>query len=127
MESAFQNDCTRYCDSSVYVEAGLRCECYLYNQQGGIYLADKTLESVLNKGVAETHCHFNAGLEYVYLWQKYMDLRFWGSIIDTEEKYREFCAKAKVSFGLLLYRIVWAEYFGNENKTESGGFYKRRI
>lgn len=93
-----------------FVEAELTDVFYLYNQTGGILLADKTLEKVLQRGMAETHMHFNAGVEFTYLWQKRMDLRKWEKKLISEEKYKEFCALDKATFQIMIYRLLWAEY-----------------
>ena len=104
--------------AAFYVESGLRDVSYLYNQQGTIFLADKTLEKILNKGVAETHCHFNAGLEYIYLWQQYMDLRLWDNVLVSEHIYVHFCKTNKIGIEVPIYRAIWSEYLESDGAEE---------
>lgn len=47
--------------------------CYVPNL---IFLADMPLKKVLQKGVAETHLHANAGISYQFLWQNVMKLNY---------------------------------------------------
>ena len=62
---------------------------FLYNQNGGITLADKVLDKVLIKGFAETHMHMNAGIEYSVLWEGTMTYRYWLHILDNEKNYEK--------------------------------------
>lgn len=48
----------------------------LYEQKSYIILADKLLNKVLQKGLAENHMHFNVGMDYEVVWLRYMNLRF---------------------------------------------------
>ena len=96
--------------AAFFVEAGLGEVFYLYNQTGGILLSDKTLDKILQPGIAETHMHLNAGREFMYYWEARMEPAVWEKSLETEEKYREFCREDDPIFPLVLYRIVWAEY-----------------
>lgn len=105
--------------AAFYVEAGLKDVCYLYNQTGNIALADKTLEKILCKGTAETHLHFNAGIEYTYFWQKCMDLRVWEPALESVGKYRKFSKRTRMRLEIPVFRILCAEYLEQERH---GGF-----
>lgn len=45
-----------------------------YNVPNLIYLDDMLMRKVLNKGVAETHIHANAGISYQHLWKNNVSL-----------------------------------------------------
>lgn len=97
-----------------FVRSGLSEVFYLNHQTGNILLADKILDKILQKGLAETHMHFNAGGEFCYLWQQQMDFRIWDKKIDDrKDEDRE-----AVTFVQAVYRMLWAEYLENE-KNES--------
>lgn len=57
------------------VDNGLGMEA-LYEQRPYIILADKLLDKVMRKGLAENHMHFNVGMDYEAVWLHYMDLGF---------------------------------------------------
>lgn len=57
------------------VDKGFGMEA-LYEQKSYIALADKLLNKVLQKGVAENHMHFNVGMDYEAVWLHYTDLKF---------------------------------------------------
>lgn len=90
-----------------FIEANLKKVYYLHNQTGGILLADKTLEKILQKGLAETHMHFSAGSDFMYIWQNEMEPDIWekGLIKDKKESYLK-----NGTFSLAVYRMLWAEY-----------------
>lgn len=48
----------------------------LYEQKSYIALADKLLSKILQKGLAENHMHFHAGMDYEAIWLRYMDFGF---------------------------------------------------
>lgn len=48
----------------------------LYEQKSYIALADKLLDKVLQKGLAENHMHFNVGMDYEVIWLRYTDPAF---------------------------------------------------
>ena len=102
--------------AAFFVETGLEDVFYLEGQTGGILLADKTLEKILQKGLAETHMHFKAGAEYSFLWQEVMDLRTWEKALLNEYDYDNTCQMKKSTFLLPVYRLVWAEYLENESE-----------
>ncbi len=88
---------------------------FLYNQNGGITLADKVLDKVLIKGFAETHMHMNAGIEYSVLWEGTMTYRYWLHILDNEKNYE----KKYLQLYLFIYRILYAGYLREKNKTDN--------
>lgn len=104
--------------AAFFVLCDLRDEYYLTNQSGSIMLADKTLEHIFKKGLAETHLHFNAGIDFQYLWQHRMNPISW----ENEHKRNSFfdaCKEDFSGFPMMVYRIIWAEYLETGNK---GGF-----
>ena len=90
-----------------FVEADLKQVHYLYNQTGGILLADKTLEKILRRGLAETHMHFTAGNDFMYIWQNEMNPLEWESRFG-EDKWERYIKEG--TFVLAVYRVLWAEY-----------------
>lgn len=57
----------------------------LYEQKSYIALADKLLNKILQKGLAENHMHFHAGIDYEAIWLRCMDLGFWTAYDDGKE------------------------------------------
>ena len=101
--------------AAFFVEAGLTERQYLYNQSGNIFLADKTLEKVLQKGIAETHMHFNVGLAYTVLW-KYVTNPFNWEIYFERAISWPFPTDAVVLFRAIIYRILYASYMERQRK-----------
>lgn len=95
-----------------YIEARLENPFYLYGQTGRILLADKTLGRLLEKGVAETHFHMNAGIDYELLWEKATHLEFWEKVITTKEEYENMNSKQRDAFGfhVVIFRLILAEF-----------------
>lgn len=91
-----------------FVEVDLCDTMYLEGQTGAIFLADKALEKILQKGLTETHLHFNAGAEFAYLWQKITDVRYWK--LEDEEQYWKKWKKQHISYIIPVYRLLWGEY-----------------
>lgn len=96
--------------AAFFVEANLKEVFYLYNQTGGILLSDKTLDKLLQQGIAETHMHLSAGGEFVYYWEARMEPAVWEQNLASQEKYRRFCGEDDPGFPVMMYRILWAEY-----------------
>lgn len=92
-----------------FVLCNLREEYNLFNQSGNIMLADKTLEQVFRKGLAETHMHFNAGVDFQYLWQHRMNPKSW---LNESSRNHFFYNSRDDLCGLtvMIYRNTWAEY-----------------
>lgn len=95
---------------------------FLYNQNGGITLADKVLDKILIKGFAETHMHMNAGIEYSVLWEGAMTYRYWLYILDDKKNYD----KRYLQLYLFMYRVLCAAYLREKNKDESFLKYLKR-
>lgn len=57
----------------------------LYEQSSMISLSDKLLSKILQKGIAETHVHLNAGYDFQTVWEKNMDLNLWRRILECRE------------------------------------------
>lgn len=64
------------------VQCGLNMTA-LYEQSSMISLSDKLLGKVLQKGMAETHLHLNAGYDFQTMWEKNMDLNLWRKILTS--------------------------------------------
>lgn len=88
---------------------------FLYNQNGGITLADKVLDKVLIKGFAETHMHMNAGIEYSVLWEGAMTYHYWLYILNDEKNYD----KKNIQLYLFIYRILYAAYLRERNRNDN--------
>ena len=103
--------------AAFYVKAGLTEPCYLYGQTGRIMLADKTLERVLQKGIAETHLHMNAGINYELLWEYATTLNFWESRIVSGEVYEKTISSGtSVGFHIVIFRLVLAIFLEEYEK-----------
>lgn len=90
-------------------------EDYLYMQNGVIFLGDNILEEVLKKGISETHLHFNAGMQYQYIWQNYMNPLKW-DLYDRTNVIKYLYGKDRkenIPFHVVFYRTVFAEYLEN--------------
>ena len=83
----------------------------LYEQKSYIALADKLLDKVLQKGLAENHMHFNVGLDYEAIWLWYTDLDFLENTSIKTLKTKEF----RERFGVALFRALAACYVENGN------------
>ncbi|APH21139.1 hypothetical protein CF088_12475 [Clostridium botulinum] len=62
------------------LDNGMEDEYYLSGYHSLVVLDDLQLEQILNKGVAETHLHLKAGINFILSWQDLMCLK--------EEKYK---------------------------------------
>lgn len=104
--------------AAFFVTAGLTKREYLYNQNGNIFLADKTLEKVLQKGIAETHMHFNVGLAYTALWKYVTNPFSWERYFDKSTSWN-FQIDAAVLFRAIIYRILYAHYMEEQKLDEA--------
>lgn len=87
-------------------------EDYLYMQNGAIFLGDNILEEILKKGISETHLHFNAGMQYQYIWQNYMNPIKW-DLYDKTNTIKYLYGKngkEDIPFHVVFYRTIFAEY-----------------
>lgn len=82
----------------------------LYEQKSYITLADKLLHKVLQKGLAENHMHFHAGMDYEAIWLRCMDLGF---LEECSFKTRK--PETYQRLGIALFRVLAACY------VEEGG------
>lgn len=110
--------------AAFYAETGMTEPFRLYGQGNNIELADKILEKVLCKGTAETHMHFNAGMDSNYFWQRSMDPRRWENAVEEKKKYESFCAKNKIKVEIVYFRILCAVYLerGTEKYADFASF-----
>lgn len=86
------------------VDKGFGMEA-LYEQKSYIALADKLLNKVLQKGVAENHMHFNVGMDYEAVWLHYTDLKFL-DYRDVRTWNREEYERLEIS----VFRLLAARY-----------------
>lgn len=111
--------------AAFFIEAGLTDRMYLYNQNGGIFLADKTLDKVLQRGIAETHMHFNVGLEYTVLWRYVTNYWRWEGYFTGKLKW-SFGVSPVLLFRCVIFRLFFAGYleWKEQNKKELADFWK---
>ncbi len=84
---------------------------HLHGQNGDIWLSDKVLEKVLRNGIAETHLHMNAGIEYEAYWSELMDLTRWADACYDEKKYQDIVKiDRREYFSLAVFRLAAAEF-----------------
>lgn len=108
--------------AAFFVECNLTDHAYLYNQNGNILLADKTLEKILQRGIAETHVHFNVGLTYTTLW-KYVTNPFnWIRYFDKSINWN-FQIDAAILFRAIIYRILYANYMEDQKNEKNETFF----
>ena len=69
-----------------YLISDLKDEDYLYYETGNISLADKSINHVFEKGLAENHIHFNASGSYQHLWEENMDIIKIAKRLEDETK-----------------------------------------
>lgn len=112
--------------AAFFVEAGLQDRNYLYGQNGGVYLPDKTLSTVLARGVAENHMHFNVGVEYSVLWKYLTNIWQWEVYFNRTEKWN-FKVDQVLLFAAVVYRYLYASYLENERKENSFYSYAERL
>ena len=104
--------------AAFFVEAGLEDRNYLYGQNGGVYLADKTLSAVLARGVAENHMHFNVGIEYSVLWKYLTNIWRWEVYFNGTEEWN-FKIDQVLLFAAVVYRYLYASYMEMGSKEIS--------
>ena len=110
-------------------------EDYLYMQNGAIFLGDNILETILKKGISETHLHFNAGMQYQYIWQNYMNPLKWDlyDMTNTIKYLYGKDGKEDIPFHVVFYRTIFAEYlekieeYSSFNDFIEGCFYNEKV
>lgn len=105
--------------AAFFIEADMNRTYFLYNQNGGITLADKVLDRILLKGFAETHMHMNAGVEYSVYWQGIMSYAYWQDALDNEENYKDKMLEPY----MFLYRVLFAGYLRQKTKYKDFPYY----
>ncbi len=60
--------------AAAFVNFGITETSQMFNVSGLIRMADVPLQTLLKRGIAETHLHLNAGISYQYLWQRHTSL-----------------------------------------------------
>ena len=96
--------------AAFHVECGWVDKKYVYNQLGNVSLADKELDVVLERGWAENHMHFNAGVSCLALWEEFTNPFKWEEKIGlgNDKELRE--EDKKLVLHMIIYRIIMAEY-----------------
>lgn len=102
------------------ISNGLEEEYYLYRQNGMIFMGDTILETLLREGIAENHMHFNAAIQYQFIWQNYMQFDFWESIVQIEKEYMKVIKNNDLLFHAFFFRTLFAEYL--EIREKEGSF-----
>lgn len=97
--------------AAFHVECRLTDKKYVYHQLGNVSLADKELDIILQKGCAETHMHFNAGISHVTLWKKFTNPFVWRDGVRNKRKSVELLGEdERWILHLIIYRILMAEF-----------------
>lgn len=97
-----------------YLSAGHDEVWYLSGQTDKIMLADTTLAQIMQKGIAETHMHFNAGISFRYMWQRIMEPDY--ALQEMVECNIQKVYIDRPSFIYVLYRVLWAEFLESSVK-----------
>lgn len=74
----------------------------LYSQGSQICMADKLLKRIIQKGIAETHMHLNAGYEFQEIWEYNMNIPLWLEDLSKSDITRYGERKLKVFFAALI-------------------------
>lgn len=98
-----------------YMISGLKDEKYLYYQRANISLADKIINHVLEKGVAENHIHLNAGLSYLQLWEHRMNEMI---VIHSEERKDSYKNKDQILL-CAIFRIAVTDFLIEKQQEET--------
>lgn len=99
---------------SFYLLSNLKNEKYLYYQTGNISLADKIINGILEKGVAENHIHFNVGLSYIQLWEYRMN----EMVVQDGSQRTDIYKKKDQILLCALFRIIISDFL-SQQKEES--------
>lgn len=102
--------------AAFYISSGMEDARFLYNQNGGITLADKVLDKILKKGLAETHMHMNAGTEYVVLWEQITRYSYWRDKIRSETVFQKKEQKYVLQFFMFVFRVLFAAFIKNRER-----------
>lgn len=101
--------------ATYYCKYSLKQISNLYEQRGTIVLADKFLQGILQKGIAETHQHMGVGYEYTYLWNQAMNIK---TILSNKSE--SFYKSKKFNHYQLaaaaVFRYLAAEYFESSSQ-----------
>ena len=84
---------------------------HLYGQNGNIWMSDKVLDKVLQKGIAETHVHMNACIEYEVYWAGLTNLTRWEKACYDEKEYQSLVkTDGQEYFSTGIFRLIAAEF-----------------
>lgn len=108
-----------------YVNSGLNDLGDLQNIMDDLQLADHVLLQRLDKGLAETHLHFNAGMNYQMLWELVSDVTALQHQHSMREKYKDIL-DTLLKAGLL--RLYLADYLVEpQSEMDFYDYCKRRM
>lgn len=101
--------------AAYFVDARLDNINYLSNVSDNLFLCDIPLAKILEKGIAETHLHMNAGMSYLSLWENVSDFtRLNVPKSERKMKSEHFLKKEFRDFPTLflagLLRLLMADY-----------------
>ena len=98
------------------VRADLGDAQYLPAASSEVRLTDKILETVLKKGVGETHFHMNAGVAYEYYWGYATNFCNWEKALVSEESYEK---RLRICGLAAVFRLVLAYYLEQPGEEET--------
>lgn len=97
----------------------------LYCQGSQICMADKLLTKILQKGMAETHMHLNAGYEFQEIWESKMNILLWQRALDKKDA-RKYEKRKRLMLLAAFLRMDMA-YFLDSTKKQGGTYQEYRV
>jgi len=91
----------------------------LYCQGSQICMADKLLAKIMQKGMAETHMHLNAGYEFQEIWESKMDISLWQTELSKSDV-RKYNKRKRYMLLAAILRMDMAMFLVYFRKQEGG-------
>lgn len=97
--------------AAFFITCGLHKPSDLDGQNGIIMMADKEMQRILEKGIAETHVHMGVCIEYEEYWGVKTNIKNWAAQLTNEDNYKKHGNKIPLEFSAAFFRMVAAEFF----------------
>lgn len=97
--------------AAFFVTCGLHKPSDLDGQNGIIMMADKEMQRILEKGIAETHVHMGVCVEYEEYWGVKTNIKNWAAQLTNQDNYKKHGNKIPLEFSAAFFRMVAAEFF----------------
>jgi len=100
-----------------FVQSGIRDTRYLFHLPGTICLSDSLVDRYLQKGIAETHLHFSAAMDYLSVWEYNTNL-----MIQAKQADKSAVRDSELR-ALSLLRLMLAYFLENGRGEDIEAFY----